>query len=365
MVTNERIPTAGSIKLFGQELSEETTRMIGFVPQKDCLIDLLTLREHLELFCRIKCVPEHRIPGVVEAKIKETNLSEYVSNPSFSLSGGNKRKLCVAIATIGSPQLLVLDEPSSFVDPISKRSMWAMFYRMTLEGKSFILTSHSMEEVEALCDRICIISNGALVALGSAQHLKEKFGKGYEANISVRLPQPAELSTALRQLVAVGLVPAPVLPPSLSEAQTHEAEVAYLSSVRLVAGSLLPVAEALGDAARAQEVAAGASGAALWQAMQVDGSITLRAFLEWWVGETHARVMSAFVSSSFQATLLERPSPNAFRYRLSSEGLSLGEAFSRFETNKAAAFVVDYSLGLTSLEQVFNTLSAGQVPEAN
>ena len=99
-------------------------------------------------------------------------------------SGGNKRKLSVAIAMIGNPPIIFLDEPSTGIDPISRRSMWS-FIRSTMKGRCVILTTHSMEECEALCDRFCIMTNGQLKCIGTSQHLKTKFGTGYQLNIQL------------------------------------------------------------------------------------------------------------------------------------------------------------------------------------
>lgn len=95
------------------------------------------------------------------------------------LSGGMKRKLCVAIALIGDPQVVLLDEPSAGLDPVSRRNLWTVILR-TMSHRSVILTTHSMDEAEALCKRIGIMVQGQMRVLGTKQHLKSKFGSGYE-----------------------------------------------------------------------------------------------------------------------------------------------------------------------------------------
>merc|ERR1719164_181740 len=100
-----------------------------------------------------------------------------------SLSGGNKRKLSVAIAMIGSPPVVFLDEPSTGMDPVSRRFMWK-FITETMRDRAVVLTTHSMEECEAMCSRIGILVAGQLECLGTSQHLKSKFGSGYQIDIT-------------------------------------------------------------------------------------------------------------------------------------------------------------------------------------
>ena len=108
-----------------------------------------------------------------------------IDRPVKEYSGGNKRKLCVGVALIGEPQIVFLDEPSTGVDPFSRRLMWTLI-ASTMKGRSVILTSHMMEEVQALCQRICILSKGRMQCLGSAQQLIERYGDGYEVHIAVK-----------------------------------------------------------------------------------------------------------------------------------------------------------------------------------
>lgn len=105
--------------------------------------------------------------------------------PAGTYSGGNKRKLSVAIALIGSPKCVFLDEPSTGMDPVSRRFMWD-FISETMANRAVILTTHSMEECEALCSRISILVYGRLRCIGSSQHLKNRYGQGFEFDLSVQ-----------------------------------------------------------------------------------------------------------------------------------------------------------------------------------
>jgi ATP-binding cassette subfamily A (ABC1) protein 3 len=195
MLSGDEIPTKGTATLGSFDILREqmkVRRLLGYCPQFDALLDLLTTREHLELFARIKGVPEDRMKEVVDAKLKEMDLVQYANKLAGSLSGGNKRKLSVAIAMIGDPPLIFLDEPSTGMDPVARRFMWNVISRIATERQqcSIILTTHSMEECEALCTRVGIMVGGRLRCLGPIQHLKNKFGRGFMA--VVKLSHPTE-----------------------------------------------------------------------------------------------------------------------------------------------------------------------------
>ena len=100
-------------------------------------------------------------------------------------SGGNKRKLCTAIALVGDPPVVYLDEPTTGMDPVARRQLWQALCREREQGCCIVITSHSMEECEALCTRLAIMVGGSFRCIGSPQHLKNRFGSGY--TVSARL----------------------------------------------------------------------------------------------------------------------------------------------------------------------------------
>jgi ABC-type multidrug transport system ATPase subunit len=184
MITGDETPSpqSGSALLGGFDLMQQSSRVrqvLGYCPQFDALLPLLTAREHLELYARIKCVPTQYIKGLVNYMIDKLGLTHLQNNPAGTYSGGNKRKLSIGIALIGQPLALLLDEPSSGVDPASRREIWRLI-SSTMKGRAVILVSHSMEECEALCQRIGIMTSGNLRAINSAQQLKSKYGDGYQ-----------------------------------------------------------------------------------------------------------------------------------------------------------------------------------------
>jgi ATP-binding cassette subfamily A (ABC1) protein 3 len=159
---------------------------LGVVTQNNSLWDRLSVESHLKLFARLRGVPEDKVARVVEATIDQLELTPHRFKLAMRLSGGMKRKLCVAIALIGDPEVVLLDEPSAGLDPVSRRNLWTVILR-TMSHRSVILTTHSMDEAEALCQRIGIMVQGQLRVLGSKQHLKSRFGSGFELVVKMNV----------------------------------------------------------------------------------------------------------------------------------------------------------------------------------
>ncbi|XP_012735452.2 phospholipid-transporting ATPase ABCA1 isoform X1 [Fundulus heteroclitus] len=158
---------------------ERVHQLMGYCPQFDAISDLLTGREHLELYARLRGVPEESVTKVAQWGVRKLGLTQYAEQEAGGYSGGNKRKLSTAISLIGAPPVIFLDEPTTGMDPKAKRFLWNCILSVTKEGRAVVLTSHSMEECEALCTRMAIMVNGRFQCLGSVQHLKNRFGDGY------------------------------------------------------------------------------------------------------------------------------------------------------------------------------------------
>ncbi|PIN20633.1 Lipid exporter ABCA1 [Handroanthus impetiginosus] len=180
--------TGGDALIYGHSIRSSTgmsniRRMIGVCPQFDVLWDALSGQEHLYLFASIKGLPPASIKSVVQKLLAEVRLSEAAKVRSGSYSGGMKRRLSVAIALIGEPKLLILDEPTTGMDPITRRHVWDVIEEAK-KGRAIILTTHSMEEADILSDRIGIMAKGKLRCIGTSIRLKSRFGTGFIANIS-------------------------------------------------------------------------------------------------------------------------------------------------------------------------------------
>ncbi|XP_021858731.1 ABC transporter A family member 2-like isoform X1 [Spinacia oleracea] len=158
-------------------------RIIGVCPQFDILWNELTGQEHLNLFANIKGLPMAAVSTVVKDSLEEVRLTNAAKMRTSSYSGGMKRRLSVAIALIGDPKLIILDEPTTGMDPISRRHVWDIIENAK-RGRAIILTTHSMEEADILSDRIGIMAKGRLRCIGTSIRLKSRFGTGFIANVS-------------------------------------------------------------------------------------------------------------------------------------------------------------------------------------
>jgi len=160
---------------------------IGYCPQYDALIDYMTGREILTMFGKLRGLPTEQIDGVVTSLIDRLTLTPHADKLSKGYSGGNKRKLSTAIALIGDPPVVFLDEPTTGMDPGARRHLWNVLLDVVSQGRTLVLTSHSMEECEALCSRLGIMVNGQFQCLGSPQHLKSRFGGGVSLTVKIKL----------------------------------------------------------------------------------------------------------------------------------------------------------------------------------
>ncbi|KAK8749806.1 hypothetical protein OTU49_015556, partial [Cherax quadricarinatus] len=189
MLTGDEIPTEGDAVIDGLSLRHERNKFvqnIGYCPQFDAFLGDLTGVEMLQLMGRLRGINETYLKEVIATLVPLVDLTECAERPSSTYSGGNRRKLSTAMALVGSPPLVFLDEPTSGVDPVSRRRVWGAVSQATRNGQSVVLTSHSMEECEALCSRIIIMAKGTLRCVGSTGHLKAKFGQGYSLQVKLR-----------------------------------------------------------------------------------------------------------------------------------------------------------------------------------
>ena len=160
----------------------EARKLLGLCPQFDALMGNLTAREHLKIFAAIRGVPPQLATTLIERTIKDMDLTLKADERTSGYSGGNKRKLSVALSMIANPTVNFLDEPSTGMDPETRRFMWD-YIASVRDGRALILTTHSMEEADALCSSIGIMIRGQLRALGTSQELKSAHGDGYQVMI--------------------------------------------------------------------------------------------------------------------------------------------------------------------------------------
>ena len=286
------------------------------------------------------------------------------------------------------------------MDPVARRFMWRVINSVATVRKtcSIILTTHSMEEAEALCGRIGIMVGGRMRCLGSVQHLKHKFGQAYMAQFklqdpgaerrakclgylqpflqppsAVRAPAPAAGAAgggAGRDYVALpsSSLAAPL--PAAASAEEGKAGVgtAHADWV-LPLASVADACAALGDASRVRMLHKDASGWAIQAALREGGCVGAAQFVEWWTVETLAACLHAWLLETFPGSLLvERAGGDFLSYSIPSAGCKLSTLFGALEAQRERLHVADYSLGQMSLESVFNQMAvrhSGRSAEGN
>lgn len=150
----------------------------------------MSVEDHIDYFARIKGISEKDRPELVEDAITKLGLHQHRKKLTGQLSGGNKRKVCVAMAIVGSPSIILLDEPSAGMDPEARRFMWEVVAKIANEKTSaIVLTTHSMDEAEALSTKMGImVSGGIFKCFGTSQHIKNKYGTGFVIEIKINNP---------------------------------------------------------------------------------------------------------------------------------------------------------------------------------
>jgi len=337
MLTGEVIPTKGEIFINGYEVPtqiEKARKYIGYCPQFDALLENLTAREHLELYAAIKGIPKHKREALILKQLRELNLAQFENIPAGTYSGGNKRKLSVAIAMIGNPPIVFLDEPSNGMDPEARRFMWNAISRISTERKhsSVILTTHSMEEAEALATKIGIQVDGNFKCLGSAQHIKNIYGGGFELEIKTNLPNKEQIKGLVTSL---GFQHAALI---------NKDQVNSILSKTNLAERLAP------------ELSETGSGSAIFLELKKKGKIPVDMVVEWVLIEKNGLEIEGLITSKFTEVKLIEHFQSFYRYKISSD-ISIGQVFGIFEENKEKLNIMQYSVKQSSLEQIFNAFA--------
>uniref|UniRef100_A0A914WE89 ABC transporter domain-containing protein n=1 Tax=Plectus sambesii TaxID=2011161 RepID=A0A914WE89_9BILA len=188
MLAGENIISNGDAFIDGRSIKQnwrKAGRSVGYCPQFDAVIPEMTGSETLTMYARLAGVPSQLINPLVENILTITGVKPHANKKIIKYSGGNKRRLSLGIALIQQPQVLLLDEPTAGVDPKARRLVWNILSELRQRGTAIVLTSHSMEECEALCTRLGIMVAGQFQCLGSPQHIKSKYGLGFTLQIKV------------------------------------------------------------------------------------------------------------------------------------------------------------------------------------
>mmetsp|Transcript_19452 Transcript_19452/g.28094 ORF Transcript_19452/g.28094 Transcript_19452/m.28094 type:complete len:2009 (+) Transcript_19452:240-6266(+) len=364
MLTAEFPPTAGDATLGGYSVvsqPEKTRRRIGYCPQFDAHFVGLTGREHVTLYANIKGIPREEVSQAVVDKLREVGLSESDSDRlSAGYSGGMKRKLSVACATIGQPQIVFLDEPSTGMDPVARRDMWKVISDMVSgtglpprERTSVILTTHSMLECESLCPRIAIMANGTLRCLGSAQHLKTKFGQGYQVEMKVLSVEQddEDYKTVLAKIIEHS---------GIAREEDEEAGANYQQLTLKLDGARNALRALTADDSIADKVHPEGQGQIIYRHAASGVGVAMYELASFACEELRMMELNNFLNESFgqdNYSLRERQD-NKARYEITSVGIKISTIFKEIESKKDRLRLADYGVSQTSLEQVFNMHAA-------
>ena len=169
-------PTGGEIEVLGlriPEQAEELRRRIGYMTQKFSLFEDLTVRENLEFLAAVQDIPKARAARRIDALIGQYRFGDRQKQLAGTLSGGQKQRLALAGAVIHEPELLFLDEPTSAVDPESRRDFWEKLFELADAGSTILVSTHLMDEAER-CHHLVILDHGALVADGTPGELMQQ-----------------------------------------------------------------------------------------------------------------------------------------------------------------------------------------------
>jgi ATP-binding cassette subfamily A (ABC1) protein 3 len=341
-ITQEIAPDNGEIFVFGKETSgrfDELKKVFGYCPQFDAIFEYLTVYENLEFYARIKGIKRSLVHQLVTSMIEEMSLSEFTNKISGRMSGGNKRKLSVAISMIGNPPIILLDEPSTGMDPEARRFMWSVIHKMSTKGKksSVIMTTHSMDEAETLCRRMGIMVNGEFVCIGTANEIKEKYGYGFEADIRIK-------------------------PMSQDNQRDILNKFDLEFDLKVNNKNVKEILKTLGKENYYEELKPGRLGERVKKAMNINGNINIGILLNWLFFVENALKFIKIGMNYFSEIILSEHIENNFLFRLKkgNETKSIGFFFGLFDGSKDECNVTEYTIQQTSLEQIFNKFASNQ-----
>ncbi|CAG9335868.1 unnamed protein product [Blepharisma stoltei] len=337
ILAGEIIASSGEAFIGGYSINTSLTsarKCIGYCPQFDALSEKLTCKEHIRLYCDIKGINKQKIAELTKNLLRELDLEMYEDYKMENLSGGNKRKLSVAISLIGSPDVILLDEPSTGMDPETRKKLWRVLGNLKKQNSSVVLTTHSMEEAEALSDRIAIMAAGRIRCIGSSSHIRNKFGQGYELDVKIKIPKQEKIHILSKKL---------------------DLELKDATQIRE-----FQIKKCL-QALEAEDLEEVFNSKNIGFAMQLknEGSIARDSFISWVITEKRGLKVLKWLKGEFKDVELVEHYLSSYKYRITKQDdRSLGYLFSLVEKSKKSLKISEYSISQTSLEQIFTELSS-------
>ncbi|WP_285774752.1 ATP-binding cassette domain-containing protein [Microtetraspora sp. NBRC 13810] len=196
MIACVSMPTAGELRILGKDPAvhgSEIRARLGVCPQLDNLDPDLSVRENLTTYARYFGLSRQEARRRAEELLEFAQLTEKAASQVEPLSGGMKRRLTIARAMVNDPDLVLLDEPTTGLDPQARHLLWERLFRLKQEGKTLVLTTHYMDEAEQLCDRLVVMDGGRIVAEGSPRALIERYSTAEVVELRFGVLRPADL----------------------------------------------------------------------------------------------------------------------------------------------------------------------------
>lgn len=337
-LTADTEPTSGRITVSGYDITTQfdlARKLIGYCPQKDAIFNLMTVEEHLWFYARIKGIPEAMQNDIVEKAVEELNLADHRTKPAGTLSGGNKRKLSVAMATMGNPPIILLDEPSAGMDPEARRFMWTVVEKISQRDKksAVILTTHSMEEAEALSTKMGIMVRGGIFkCYGSSQHIKNKYGTGYECEIKIRKPSYADLEQLAENI-------------GFKQQIDQRMEVDEAKEIARKANCEEMIIEQIKQTGLGSDL--------IFESQQAGGRCRIANFVNFIFTMQYGWKATTLLCKHFSKVELIEQCSDFFKFRIPREDKTIGSLFGLIEDQKKECNISEYSVSQTSLEQIF------------
>ncbi|HUA09242.1 MAG TPA: ATP-binding cassette domain-containing protein [Candidatus Acidoferrales bacterium] len=226
MILGILVPDAGSVTWNGAAIHDESRRHFGYLPEERGIYGKMKVREQIAYFAKLHRLREPEVSKRVDSWIERLGLNVYADRPCAELSKGNQQKVQVACASVHGPQLLVLDEPFSGLDPVNAEILIGVLGELKANGTTLILSSHQMWQLEELCERFCIIAGGSNRVEGTLAQLRSAWPTrvvrvgfaGTEESSEYTVPADTDFAAMLREFVAKGPVTKfEALEPSLHE----------------------------------------------------------------------------------------------------------------------------------------------------
>ena len=344
-LSNELFPDKGKIIIDNKELSTKFNSirsLIGYCPQFDAIFEFLTVYENLEFYAKLKGMKRDKMDDIINALIYEMNLVNYKNIISGKLSGGNKRKLSVSIAMICNPPIILLDEPSTGMDPEARKFMWNFIHKISIRKKksAVIMTTHSMEEAETLCQRIGILVNGQFKCLGTSNYIKEKYGYGYELNVTIK---------GFNKNILKSLCEKDNL---INEVIKNE------NNLEINKNNINEILKKFGKENFSYEIKENRFGFKLLKEIEIWEKISINKLISWIFYLNNILKLIKIIRKYFEEIVCIDYIENNFIFKIKRTHLitekTIGFLFGLIEKNKNSLNIEEYSIQLTSLETIFN-----------